>query len=531
MSEPTDSNGLLTFLYLEDVPADVELVREHLADEGFAFEMSAASSRQEYSELLGQGGWDLILVDYTLPGFDAPMALEMAKELCPDVPFICISGTVGEDRAVELLKQGATDYVLKDRMGRLAFAVRRALESARRDRERRASDELNKLLVENMADVLWILDVESGTFTYVSPSVERLRGFTSEEVTGQPLDFAIAPEELQWVHEALEARIAAFMAGDQSATIGTYEVLQPRKDGSTVQTEVTTTLRRNSRGGMDVIGVTRDVTKRKRAEAELARHRDHLEELVKERTAELERVNLELRDASRAKSDFLARMSHDLRTPLNSIIGFSQVMLMGAAGELNEEQGRHATIIHESGTYLLQLVNDILDLSRIEAGRMEACSKLFDAGKAVKDVVDNMIVQAEERGLSLRLHVPEVPVMMTSDELRLRQILLNLVSNAVRFTSEGDVDVELAQADDSAVITVRDTGIGIAPEHMHHLFEDFWQASEPGVPGTGGSGLGLPISIRLATLLGGTLTAESALGAGSTFTLRLPLVLTIGDEA
>ncbi len=525
MADEREVVGALRFLCLEDVPADAELMCELLNDAGFISEMSVASNRQDYVELLERGGWDLILADYTLPDFDATAALDMAKERCPDTPFICVSGTIGEDRAVELLKQGATDYVLKDRMSRLAFAVLRALESARRQRERRASDDFNRLLVENMTDVLWVMDAETHEFTYVSPSIERLRGYTPEEVMATSLDASLTPEQIEWAHEVVRKRIEAFLAGDPAAVVTTYEIEQPCKDGSIVPTEVTSTIRHNDRGGLDIIGVTRDISERRRAEAEVAQYRAHLEELVEERTEELRQANTRLEEASRAKSDFLAFMSHELRTPLGSIIGFSHVMLTGLTGDLNEEQLRQIGMINASAERLLQLVNDILELSRVEAGGMEAVAALFDARAVVEDIAANVAVQAEERGLVLKTDTPGSPFSLTSDERLFRQIVLNLVGNAIKFTDEGEVSIELSESDDSAVVIVRDTGRGIAPEHLRDIFDEFWQARAAEAPGAGGTGLGLPISARMAVLLGGSLTVESTVGSGSAFTLRIPKAL------
>jgi two-component system, sensor histidine kinase and response regulator len=521
MSDSPAPDGPLRILCLEDVPQDAELIQEMLTDEGFDIAMDVASDRVEYAESLKGCDHDIILADYTLPDFDAPAALEMALDQCPDTPFICVSGTIGEDRAVELLKLGATDYVLKDRMGRLGFAIRRALDSERQEKARRASEALNRLLVENMGDVLWVMDPEANAFVYVSPSVERLRGFTAEEVMAQPADASMTPESAKRVRDGLTERIEAFRAGDPRAVTNVTEVDQPCKDGSIVQTEVVTTFTTNARGGIDIIGVTRDATARKRVEAELAEYRAHLEDVVEERTERLRHANLELEEASRAKSEFLARMSHELRTPLNSIIGFSEVMLMGMTGELNEEQARQAGMINRSGKQLLGLISDILDLSKVEAGSMVAVSEPFDACALVDEVATSVAVQVKERGLTFTAETPAGPLSLSSDERMVRQILLNLVSNALKFTDRGSVTVEVTASPDSMVFAVRDTGRGISPEHLAHIFDEFWQVPDTDATHRG-TGLGLAISSKMAALLGGDLTVESSLGEGSTFRLTVP---------
>jgi signal transduction histidine kinase len=228
--------------------------------------------------------------------------------------------------------------------------------------------------------------------------------------------------------------------------------------------------------------------------------------------------------ASRAKSDFLARMSHELRTPLNSIIGFSEVMLMGLAGELSEEQHRQTEMINSSGKHLLQLINDILDLSKVEAGSTEVVPAPFDAGALVRSVGETVAVQARERGLELLVDVPPEPLGVVSDERLVRQILLNLLGNALKFTEEGSVTIRVAREGASVRFEVVDTGPGIDAEHQVHIFDEFWQLTPQDGSKPKGTGLGLAISSQMAQLLGGTLACTSAPGQGATFTLTLPLV-------
>lgn len=259
------------------------------------------------------------------------------------------------------------------------------------------------------------------------------------------------------------------------------------------------------------------------AQAELEQHRAHLEELVRQRTARLEQANAALEAANSAKSDFLARMSHELRTPLNSVIGFSELMLMGASGDLPGELRHHAELINHAGKYLLRLINDVLDLAKIERGTMEAQPAAFDATAVVREVVETLAVQADERGLALTTELPADSVSVYSDERLVSQILMNLLGNAIKFTEEGSVTVTLLCEPDGAVtMRVSDTGPGISDDDQPHLFEAFWQPEGARVQQYGGAGLGLSISARIAELIGARLTVESAVGAGSTFTLELP---------
>jgi signal transduction histidine kinase len=239
-------------------------------------------------------------------------------------------------------------------------------------------------------------------------------------------------------------------------------------------------------------------------------------------TQELLRTNEELLAASSAKSRFLANMSHELRTPLNSIIGFAGVLGQGMAGPLNEEQEREIEMIRRSGDHLLALVNDILDLERIEEGGPEAVLTQFAARDLLRDVVATVRPLASDKGVRLTV-VCAAKASITSDRGKLEQVLLNLVGNAVKFTDEGEVTLTCRVAGDRAFLIVRDTGMGIPPDELSRVMEDFHQVERIDGMKPEGTGLGLAISRRLVDLLGGSITVESTPGLGSTFTVELPL--------
>ncbi|GAV31898.1 signal transduction histidine kinase [Coriobacteriaceae bacterium EMTCatB1] len=214
-------------------------------------------------------------------------------------------------------------------------------------------------------------------------------------------------------------------------------------------------------------------------------------------------------------------MSHELRTPLNSVIGFTQLMLQGLAGPLTEEQRKQLEMVNASGHHLLSLVNDLLDLSRIEAGAVVLQREPIDVAALVAEAVDAVRATADAKGLALEAEVPEPAPPLVSDCTRVKQILLNLLSNAVKFTESGTVRIAVSQDGHRTVsFAVSDTGPGIPKEDLERIFDEFVQLDA--AEGVRGTGLGLPIARRLAIALGGTLTVKSTVGRGSTFVLTLP---------
>jgi len=264
--------------------------------------------------------------------------------------------------------------------------------------------------------------------------------------------------------------------------------------------------------------------RRERAEAvdALMRAQSELEERVRQRTAELLVAKEAAESADRFKSAFLATMSHELRTPLNSIIGFTGIVLQGLPGPLNAEQRTQLGMVRGSSRHLLALINDVLDLSKIEAGQLEVRMNSVDARQAVEKVLLSVLPQAKAKGLKLCSEIaPEVGTIL-GDGRRIEQILLNLLSNAIKFTEQGEVEVRCAMEDGWLVISVRDSGIGIRAEDVDRLFRPFQQLEAGLARKHEGTGLGLSICKKLTELMGGTMSVASQPGQGSTFTFRLP---------
>jgi signal transduction histidine kinase len=251
----------------------------------------------------------------------------------------------------------------------------------------------------------------------------------------------------------------------------------------------------------------------------------HFSVSVRERQQErLEVARRNLEAASRHKSEFLANMSHELRTPLNAVIGFSEVLQAHMFGPLNEKQAEYVEDILHSGRHLLSLINDILDLSKIEAGRVELEASTFDLAAAIENAMTLTKERALRRGLRLERQIAPDLGAIHADERKVKQVLINLLSNAVKFTPEGgSIIIRATRGPEAVTLAVRDTGIGIAPGDQELIFEEFRQVGNDYTRKQEGTGLGLALARRFVELHGGALSLDSALGHGSTFTMTIPL--------
>jgi len=284
---------------------------------------------------------------------------------------------------------------------------------------------------------------------------------------------------------------------------------------------------------MAIVSVLHDRTKEvenERLYEELKRFSRELEDRVREATRDLEERNLrlqwqsqELEKAYRLKSEFLANMSHELRTPINALIGYTALMLDRIYGDLTTKQEEGLHRIQVSSHHLLALINDILDLAKIEAGKMPVHLERVSLNDVVQEVAAQMEPIVKRKGLEFTIQLPGEPVYMETDRTKVKQIVLNLISNAVKFTARGTVSVSTRANGEQVRIAVSDTGIGIRPQDLEVIFEEFRQVDQSRTREYGGTGLGLSITRKLIALLGGDIAVASQYGRGSTFTVMLPL--------
>jgi PAS domain S-box-containing protein len=373
-------------------------------------------------------------------------------------------------------------------------------------------------LLEAAPDAIMQVDQE-GRIILVNRVTEEMFGYSREELLGQPVERLI-PSEL---HSAHVGHRALYQKHPTTRSMGSGLALEAiRRNGSRFPVEISLSPS-HSEEGFRITAIIRDITERKQAEDHLRAVQARYTESLAEANRELELRNREIERANRLKSEFLASMSHELRTPLHTIIGFSELLGEELEGPLNDKQKRFVEHIHRDSLHLLELINDILDLSKIEAGRLELRPEPFEFGALVSEALSSVRTLATAKSLDIQTAV-DVPTAVEADRLRVKQVLVNLLSNAVKFTpDQGRVRIDASVHAEFLKVSVTDTGVGIPKEEHQSIFDKFHQVGATTKGLREGTGLGLPITKRLVEEHGGCIGVESEPNKGSRFTFTIPL--------
>src|SRR6266404_8939009 len=514
----------LHLLIIEDNEDDALLAVRELRRAGYDVVFERVESAPAMAAALKQRTWDLVIADYSLPQFSGTAALELLKSTGLDIPFIIISGSIGEDVAVSVMKSGAHDYMMKGNVKRLVPSVERELRDAEvRRQRRRAEEELREsearkaAIFDSTLDSIISID-HAGHIIEFNPQAERTFHYNRDEVVGRPMaELIISPSLRERHHRAL----ARYLATGEGSIIGKrIEMTAMRSDGTEFPVELSLTSISTKARPMFTAYI-RDLTEQKKQEE------------IRERSRELEEQNLRIQEANRLKSEFLANMSHELRTPLNAVIGFAEIMVDGRAGPLNPDQKEYLSDILTSGQHLLHLINDVLDLAKIEAGKMELELETFSAKKVLDEVCALMRPTAAKRNIVIRVEASANNDVVMLDQRKFKQILYNLLSNAVKFSHDkGVVQVVLGLGSKQQLqLQVKDSGIGIKNEDLPRIFREFEQLDSGATRQFPGTGLGLALTKRIVELHGGSITVHSEFGKGSTFTIAIPAAVAEAKES
>ena len=505
-------------LYLEDDEPLANLIRRRLLREGCAVEL-AGTGPQGVGKATATA-FDAVVVDFHLPGCDGLDVLRQLQQLPVPPPVVMVSGVAGLEVAVQALRLGAADYVVKESGGNypelLCSTLRQVVEKQQLLRQRqqseaalRASEARFRAVTHSAVDAIISAD-HRGDILFWNNGARLIFGYREEEILGQSL-VRIIPQRLRAAHRQGLDRIyktgEPHLAGQVVALSGLH------RDGHEIPLEV-------SLGSWTIAGewffsaVIRDVTEHKKMEQALRRAKEAAEQ------------------ASQAKSEFLATMSHEIRTPMSGILGMAELLVNTA--EIGGKARFYAETIHRSGEALLEIINDILDFSKIEAGRLELESTSFDPHRLLAEVSALFRDYAWKKGVAFQLRIdPNLPKALLGDPTRIRQILVNLLSNAIKFTETGKIVLHTEwRVNDSQNgwlrSQVQDTGIGISAQQFAKIFKSFEQADTRTTRKYGGTGLGLTITHRLVKLMKGDIEVESTLGVGSTFRIEIPLAIGYG---
>ena len=487
----------LNVLLIEDSQDDAELIVIELKRFDFEVFSVRVDTKEKMREMLGKRRWDVILSDYSLPEFNPFEALELLKALELDLPFIVVSGAIGEANAVELMRNGCHDCIMKNNLTRLGSVIERETREAKIRLELKnaqqdliESEKKYRMYVSNSPEAIFIIN-SKGMFNDANEAACMLTGYSFDEFMAMSVFDFIHPEDLQTGINDFQKLIETGWLSSE------YQII--RKDGRSCYISLDAAKIKEEM----FIGFSKDITAQILEKDDLRKAKEAAEA------------------ANLAKSEFLANMSHEIRTPMNGIIGMTQLTLLD---QLTDQQRENLKTVKSCADSLLTIINDILDFSKMEAGKMVFENVSFNIRKLLEEVVNAHILFSIEKGLELKLEVLEnIPEMLIGDPDRLKQVLNNLINNAIKFTKMGSVFIrverlKVIKGRMRIKFTVSDTGIGISPDEMKYLFRSFSQVDTSITRKYGGTGLGLAICKKMVQNMGGEIWAESEKGAGSKFT-------------
>jgi PAS domain S-box-containing protein len=507
MSEapPHDARPLRALL-VEDSRLDVELLQVQLERACPGVQLEVVREEAHFVDTLRAGGWDLVLSDYELPGFTGADLLDHRNGIAPDVPFIFVSGVIGEDNAVELLKRGATDYVSKSRLARLAPVLKRALREVEERRARelaerqlRQADVTFAKVVDGLRDYAVILLDEGGRIQFWNRAARSIFGYEAAEVTGRSASLLFPPESgpEETLHDEMRQARSKGKASDNRWLVA--------RGGRRLFAEGVLTVLDDEQGRpAGFCKLVHDATERHLAAEALRAAKD-----------EADRAN-------QAKDRFLAVLSHELRTPLAPIT--TAVHVLEKVAQVDDRHRELLPMIRRNVALEARLIDDLLDLTAISAGKVSLQRERVDMHQLTRAVVAMVQDTLQEKGIRLELELDAASPWVHADQARMQQVLWNIIRNAAKFTPQGGrILVRTVTEGGEFTLSCTDSGIGIAQDALDRIFNPFEQADAEVARSFGGLGLGLAIAQGLIQQHGGRIRASSGgRGSGASFSITLP---------
>jgi PAS domain S-box-containing protein len=487
----------LQILHLEDDDLDAEIIKNTLQQERIVGDITRASCKKEYFSTIHRNDYDIILCDNSLPDYDGISALKYAREHKPNIPFIFVSGTMGEERAVDALRYGANDYVLKQHLNKLAPAIQRIMHEVETEHASKENEIKYRSFFENSMDAILLASADEKIFS-ANPAACIMLGYSEEEL------FELGRSSIV---EMTDPQLPILLSERALNGKAYGELTFIRKDGTHFPGEISSAIFKDQNGLECTSMIIRDIAERKRAEKELVEAKKKAEEM------------------NHLKNCFLSNMSHELRTPLISVLGFAELLQQ----ELNDpEHLEFVRNIMEGGQRLNNTLTGILEISKLEATIASFKLQPLCLADEIKATVKLFLPMAQSKRLFLKTELSDTYLNAQIDSELFGKALFQLISNGIKFTKEGGVIVTLNQKrkqnQDWAVTKVKDTGIGISKENLNIIFTEFKQASEGHGRSHEGIGLGLTIAKKIVELMKGYIEVDSDVGQGSVLSIWLPAI-------
>ena len=497
----------IKILLLEDNSTDAELIHHQISKSIIKYQFKHISKFNDFSKAVEEYLPDIILSDYNLHGFTGLDALEIARQKCPLIPFIIVTGTIDEETAAKTIKQGAWDYVVKERLSRLSSAIKNVLELKDErnkraiDREKlRISEERYTLAIEGSQDGIWDRDLKTDKM-YFSRRWKSMLGYEEHEIENNHNSWEklLHPDDKKITLAALDNHL------NKRTPFYQAEFRLKCKDGSYKWIFARGKALFDKNGiPYRIAGSHTDISERKLMEEKLIKSKEKAEE------------------SDRLKSAFLANMSHEIRTPMNGIIGFAS--LLNESDLSGESQKKYIKFIEKSGVRMLEIINNIISISKIESGLVEVNSKEFNINEQQEELYTFFKPEVEAKGIdfSYKSFLPLNHSIIKTDKDKFFSILTNLIKNAIKYTEKGSIEFGYNLKGKFIEFYIKDTGIGIEDSRQGVIFDRFIQADIENKMARQGAGLGLSISKAYVELLGGNMWVKSETGKGSVFYFTIP---------